>query len=190
MQVSVIERDNMGLFSGLVLNRANALCKEMVSMTYLKKQSVQMADALVIAHSGAVTRSKNAMDVRGIAFIQVRKNSVYVDVICASGVGKQVLEETFKYAKSKGKKYVTLSALSHVIGYYRKVGFVHGYETCVDDSNVNRYYTVRSESPAATTNNEHRQLLQLLVKKRFVSNPRCKTVDDCSSDGFVMTKCL
>ena len=57
----------------------------MISMSYIKNHTVKNADALVIAHSGAVTRSKNAMEVRGIAFLQVRQNSVYIDVICASG---------------------------------------------------------------------------------------------------------
>jgi N-acetylglutamate synthase-like GNAT family acetyltransferase len=189
MKVSVVERDNMGLFSSLILNQANVLCKKMISMSYIKNHTVKNADALVIAHSGAVTRSKNAMEVRGIAFLQVRQNSVYIDVICASGVGSMLLEETFNYAKSKGKQYVTLSALSHVIGYYRKFGFVHGHETCVENKNVNSYYK-NPTSPVSPLNKEYRRLLQLLVQKRFVSNPGCKTVDDCSLDGFIMTRCL
>ena len=189
MKISIVERDNMGLFSSLVLNQADLLCKRMISMTYLKKHTIQNADALVIAHTGAVTRSKNAMELRGIAFIQVRQNSVYVDVICASGVGRDILQETFNYAKSKGKKYVTLSALSHVIGYYRKFGFIHGFETCVENNNVNRYYK-NPTSPASPINREYRRLLELLVQKRFVSNPGCKTVNNCSLDGFIMTMCL
>lgn len=51
--------------------------------------------------------------------------SLYVDDLCSGlvGVGKALMQRAQEVARSMGLKYIRLSALDHVLFYYRKMGF-------------------------------------------------------------------
>lgn len=100
-------------------------CRGLVSKTYVEKDAPSAADHLVVGFKDD--------DVIGFVFIKDQGEYFYIDVICAKGGGTALLNEVEKIAKEKGKKGIKLSALPHVVSYYRKFGYKHHDECAVEE---------------------------------------------------------
>ena len=207
------------------------LCKGLVTRTYIAKRQVSektgtrersaldRADALLLAYEERETRHGKRVLVAGFAILNHEPyDGIYIDVICAKGHGKQMMEKIEEYARKEGKKFIHLSALPHVINYYRKQGFVHSRDqSCVEPKPVttqakkveklrfpkqkvkgDRY----TEAETAVRDQKFRKLLSLLISKGFAKDNSCRGPglipikhkgeyhNGCSVDGYIMRKCL
>ena len=183
-------------YVNLILGQGASLCKGMVSYTYLKnKQVLTNANMVVVASTITKLRTKSKIELHGFALIQNRQESLYVDIICASGVGKKILQEVYKTGREMKKKYITLSALPRVINFYRKEGFLHSENGCKEKLLITRIaeqvsHLRFSNDTSAKTHGEFQKLLLELIGHRLVTDKRCRRIDSCSSMGYTMTKCI
>lgn len=207
------------------------LCKGLVTRTYIAKRhmnektgmkensALDRADALLLAYEERKTRNGKRVMVTGFAILNHEPiNSVYIDVICAKGYGKQMMEKIEEYARSEGKKFIHLSALPHVINYYRNLGFVHSTtDFCREPHLVTKqaekvkklrftkkkikgeWYT---EAEMAVRDKKFNDLLKVLIRQKFAKDKMCRgsglgymkykgeDINGCSVDGYIMRKCL
>lgn len=172
-----------------------SICGALVSHTYVKRNAIENADMIVVSLTKKRTRTGERINLHGFALIRTKKSALYVDVICAKGVGKKILQRVYENAQHMGKRFITLSALPHVIHFYRKEGFIHSENACVEHDNIKR---VARESAhmrfktnnQAITNESFRKLLLILIKHGLVSDKSCREINVCKDNGFLMTKCL
>lgn len=183
-------------YINLILGQGASLCRAMVSYTYLKNESVMTnANMIIVASTTSKLRTKSKIELHGFALIQKRTESLYIDIICASGVGKRILQEVYKIGKEMQKKYITLSALPRVINFYRKEGFIHSENGCKEKKSIERIAKQVShlrfaDDKTAKSHDEFQNLLLSLISHRLVTDKRCRKIDSCSSMGYSMTKCL
>ncbi len=115
-------------------------------------------------------------------------NSWYLDIICARGVGSLLIKQIQQLATETPEvRYVSLSALPNVIGYYKRFGFVNtpSYETCGTEhmkKEMNKY-NLRDEAETSA-------FLKYLVGIKFIRNKNCTTVDCANQHGYPMTWCV
>lgn len=64
----------------------------------------------------------------GIAGVEVRSDSMHVEVLCSwiKGAGRKLMREVELAAYLLGKKAVDLVSVPRAAGFYRKIGFVRG----------------------------------------------------------------
>jgi hypothetical protein len=161
------------------------------------------------------------------AFVIANETSVpgfiYVDIICSVGIvkgfGDMLLDEAMKIAKRKNLQGVALSALPHVIGYYRERGFRHREDCSPEEAMLFNYFETEMK-PLITKykkdvanhwmdkveGQDFRRYLQRLIlenlgalhsppecKKPFRTMPTIDVLNECLMEaiqsGFVMTKC-
>lgn len=155
---------------------------------YVKQTAVKKADGILIKYTSknSKTRSKvNFISIAGFIIYQLGTDYIYLDVICAKkGYGRELLQSMFDFAQSKSKSYIVLSALKHVIGFYKMQGFVHAFKKCYEDEDIRLFYRQNNN------NNSLYQFLSLLMRKKLVSDTSCKTVEECNQSGYIMTKCI
>ena len=184
---------NFGKVVQKVSKETSKLCMhgsaEAVANNYVKYEALKKAHGIIVSYT---TRSMTNFN--GYLLFKIYSNYLYVDVICSKGAGKALLKECYDLAKKMGKFQIKLSALPHVISFYRKQGFVHS-ESCTMDSNIQNKSNKILSKRFTNLNNVMKDknfddLLSTLVKKKLVAKKKCKTVDDCSKDGFSMTKCI
>lgn len=79
---------------------------------------------LFVAHDFAYA----SRPIVGIACVEVRRDSLYVDLLCSfvRGAGRELMVEVQLRAFLDGKKVVDLVAVNQVAGFYRKIGFARG----------------------------------------------------------------
>lgn len=179
-------------YQKLIIYKTVDLCRNMVKSTYVST-AIQSADALVLAF-------RDISDILGFALLKyIGKDGVYVDVICAKGAGTALLDEVWKFAVRKGFVYIQLSALPHVINFYRRFGFKNTEAQCKADPDVEAFATrveklLFADQLEAIKHPEFSQFLTYLVKKGLVHDKGCKDIDldppGCSSDGYSMTLCV
>lgn len=180
------------------------LCKGLVTRTYIAKDkknsatgvkelsALHMADAIMLAYSEKKTRhGGKRVFVTGFAILNHQPaNGVYIDVICAKGYGKQMIEHIEKYAKAEGKAFVHLSALPHVINYYRKLGFVHSEsDECKEHHLVTKQAekvkslrfgkkkikgVVYTDAEMAVKDQKFDKLLKALVRHGYTKDKTCR----------------
>lgn len=168
------------------------LCKSEVGLNYIRSYSFGKADLVFIAEPNTITRSRKTV---GFALVQVHNSHYYIDVICANGSGKALLNAVEVHARRNDKQFLKLSALPAAVLVYKKMGFVHTDGDCTEEPTVSYLSSLLkgkrfSSSQSASKNEEFKQLLKHLIKLKLTSNKGCKTVKKCSVDGFTMTKCL
>jgi hypothetical protein len=198
MEIVTLHKENPMYTSyvNLILGQGALLCKGMVSYTYLKNEKVlNNANMIVVASTSTKLRSTSKIELHGFALIQKRQDSLYVDIICASGVGKKILKVVYKAGREMRKKFVTLSALPRVINFYRKEGFFHSENGCKENQLITRIaeqvsHLRFSDDKTAKTHDEFQELLLSLIRHRLVTDKRCRRIDSCSSMGYSMIKCI
>ena len=169
----------------------NAKGNSEVTTKYIHQQAHKHTSVVVFAKDG-ITRSAK---LQGFALVQVHVDFLYIDVLCAKGAGKAIIEYTEGLGISMKKPYIVLSALPGVVNWYRRLGFVHAFKQCTEVSNVHSLALSASRGKFAGTENALQnakfvKLLQALMKLKLTANKTCKTVNACAIDGFTMTKCL
>lgn len=198
MEIVTLHKGNpmYDAYVNLILGQGASLCKAMVSYTYLKNKKVlSSANMMVVASTSTKLRTKSKIELHGFAIIQNKPESLYVDIICASGVGKKILQEVYKAGREMRKKYVTLSALPRVINFYRKEGFIHSENGCKEKQSTETIakqvsHLRFSSDKDAILHDDFQKLLLLLISERLVTDKRCRKIDSCSSMGYSMTKCI
>ena len=163
--------------------------------SYAKNDALPSADGILIAYEPVErkTRSQvNFIDPSGFVLYQLKSDYVYIDVICSlPGTGKELLRVMEDVAKYNKKKYLVLSALNHVIFYYKKQGFQFAFKGCTQDPDIDayisRYFPVQNRSGQ---NRTMEQFLRLLIRKGLASNKKCRTTRNCNNYGYYMTKCV
>lgn len=186
-----------GVFLEFIRGQAPRICQRQIQHRYINTSSLKNADGILVASEALTrTRSKQLHQlVNGFAIFQILGDSIYLDVICARTSGKILLNEIYKVAKMLGKTYVKLNALPHVINFYKKEGFVHSENNCVSIDKItqlsNSLSSLRFKTQSqALKNKEFFKLLQLLKQNKLVANKSCRSVKDCSIDGYTMVKCI
>ena len=77
----------------------------------------------------------------------------YIDLICGSGIAKDIIDKLQEIAKKEKRNMITLSAIPEaMVTYYRKYGFVFAESACVQQRNV--------ENLAETTKHKIESLLE------------------------------
>lgn len=71
------------------------------------------------------TRADERLEPTPIGFILARPDpeGVYIDIVCATSNGRDLLDYFFNYVKLVGYENITLSSLPNVLSYYPKLGF-------------------------------------------------------------------
>lgn len=183
-------------YMNFIVGQSASICRGMVSHTYLRSQSGKKANMLIVViENVGGTRSSKRIEVKGFALIQNNTNDLYVDIICAKGVGKHILREVYNQGYKLKKKYITLSALPRVINFYRGEQFIHTEKDCNENSIITnmaeKVKGLRFKSDEdAQSHKTFNTFLKLLMKHKLVADKRCRRVDTCSISGYSMTKCL
>ncbi|MEK6884952.1 MAG: GNAT family N-acetyltransferase, partial [Nanoarchaeota archaeon] len=134
--IKIVKRGEKGFLSiaSLIKRECNELCQHMVLQTYIEGDALPLVDVVI----GAFLQPSQ---LQGFVLIQIKRKELFIDVICAKGIGKVLIEETIKYAYSKKKKLITLHALPYVINYYRKLGFkLNRPGKCGDEKHIEEDY--------------------------------------------------
>lgn len=184
---------------GFIKTHNSILCQNAegtseISLNYLRKGSFSSADYVFVVRP--ITRqTRSSSNVLGFALVQDRESHLYIDVVCAKGAGTALLRQIEEFGKSKRKLFVMLNALPAAISFYRRLGYVHSEGSCVEDPVIKSLAEAVNgmrfqSSNHAISNKRFSVLLRQLVALKLVSNKRCKSVPQCSSDGYTMTKCL
>jgi len=185
-------------FASQVLHQGPRLCQNKINRKYKGFNAPQNADALVVAWSGAAqTRRQVVKAIHGFAFLQYTPNAVYIDVICAAGAAKRILEVVYDKARKLGKQFVTLSAMPGVINFYRRQGFIHTAESCNERSDIsaaairNGLSDIKfSNDNSALKHRKFKQFLDRLAVGKLVADKECVGAVGCSEMGYSMSKCL
>ena len=189
----------------VIADNAERLCANDVDPGYIRRYSLPKADVILvnmIMPSPTQTRSKSiSIKLNGFVIMQIKKDYIFIDVICASGVGKVLLSKVEKIARQRKKKYIVLNALPHVINFYKKLGFVHGEKVCQSPNNVREM-----EKPISSFKFKHVRdamahyrfvkFIKFLISKELTAiedvnkKKKCNGLYACANEGFVMTKCI
>lgn len=174
-----------------------------VSGRFIRRSALGEADMLIYAYTEEERPRQKTIGKKrptltrfmGFVVVQDRGHEFYIDLICAKGVGSQLVNQVKELAVANGKRAVTLSALSNVIPYYRKLGFKNTDHICNEDPAVTEYASRFTTAKFATTsaaesNPSFRPFLGFLVDRQLTADKSCRSVDDCAGDGFSMTWCV
>lgn len=167
------------------------LCKS-ITLSFLSRDCLKEADFVFFSYKSVASgrnTSKTYKQYNGLVIIQKAKLSkhLYIDLICANGAGRFLIEQTIDWAKQKNFTHITLSSLANVIGFYRKFGFKNTFNLeCVEDEMVSQF--AKKYDPQNLSGNT--DFLKILIRKRLVKNRECFTMDQCAIDGYWMTLCL
>lgn len=185
------------VFLEFIRAQAPRICQRQIQHKYINKASLKNADGILVASESLTrTRSRKLHQlVNGFAIFQIQDDFIYLDVICARTSGKLLLKEIYKLAKLLQKKYIKLNALPHVINFYKKEGFVHAEDSCVSSNKIallsNSLSNLRFKTQYdAVKDKDFFKLLQLLQRTKLVANKACRSVEECSIDGYTMVKCV
>jgi hypothetical protein len=212
-----VQRGQDGAFErGLKRVRASArpLCEAEGLAEYVKRVA-RAADWLLLVDepTAAAPDSERGRAVRGFALLKILGGDesgptrVFLDVICAKGVGRAMLAEIRAHTVRLGLPMVELHALPNVIGFYRKQGYINAPPgSCTEDPEITRraaepmYANARFDrNDRAIRDKGYSRFLKLLVRHGTAANAKCKGIGQsgnpaarpgCSFDGYNMNLCL
>jgi hypothetical protein len=117
----------------LVVAQFASNCKAFVRARY-GKSAVDSADYIIVAAQEleGLRSGRERTVLCGFALLQDQgPDSLYVDVVCsASRFGSKLLEAGENLAVELGKKLVRLSALPHVVAFYKKKEYEEKDDAC------------------------------------------------------------
>jgi hypothetical protein len=175
-------------------------CQDAVNREYVIHIGHNVADCAIV---GTVTRD-GVQKKAGFLFANevVDTGVLKVQLVCAShpGLGAALLAQAETFALQQGCSGVLLYALSHVVGYYRKLGYRHSSHCEPEDPEIARLFDKFArpliEKHKAdvrtyiTPSGRYWRFLNALVRARLVHDAGCDTVKACNGNGYLMSKCL
>lgn len=155
------------------------------------------------------TRSKQVhfdiANIKGFLIGQVRKNDIYVDVICGSGTGLSLMKEAREIAIRKNKHFLRLSGLPGPMmvyfNYKLPESFIFSDSSCKQIDSIEQITSDMTNTFKQYKKNKNSQslikyevlkkkLIKLLIKTKLTSNQSCNTPRDCGQDGYSMMLCI
>ena len=222
MSMNIVERSSdvdgkweqmIQLLKGMLYDKSKhtSICQGLVSRTYITGDAVDASDFVIIATTQSEGRGRTVQRYDGfvIGKTNAKTKDIYIDVVCARkqavGMGKKLLDAVETYAREKNFRSISLSSLSHVIGYYYRIGFRFTRGCDEQKPEIGQAYTDLAEPFIKKTvkNNNYSELIDTpdaddfkkfvvdyLIKNKLTRNKRCKTFKTCEGDGFSMSKCV
>lgn len=127
----------------------------------------------------------------------------YIDLVCTAPgkarAGQQIIDVAYDYAtRVKDLDGLSLSALAGVVGFYRKLGFLHR-DTCAPEREDVKEAFEEKLLPLMCRHGrtvgeyirheKYEDFLEKLMEHRLTSDRMCRSVDECNEEGYLMTKC-
>ena len=108
-------------------NISSGMCRDEIALTDLRPY-INWANGEAVEsfyEFDFVVVLKRSQQHLGFAFVRINKDntSLNIDMVCASQMGRVVIEGVFILANRLNFAKITLQALPNVYGFYRKVGF-------------------------------------------------------------------
>ena len=168
------------------------LCKGSILKTYMVAESLPKADIIIVMFNTGKTRRGIRREIKGFAVLRKKTNHLYLDTICASGVGGKILSEAVTVAQSYGYATIRIASLPIAMPYWLKQGFVNAAhqpkwdaDLLADAKKVSELKGFKSDDDALKNKTMYSYLAKLR-KHKLTSDKSCKTVSNCAKDGFVM----
>jgi len=190
------------MISKYVRSLSGTICSGGVSSDYISDHLLKNCSFVLLSLVSVNRRSRSAQiyhnfqNLSGFLVARIRKNDIYVDVICGKGRGLQLMKAAREIAIEEKKSFLRLSALPGpmMVYYNYKIpeSFVFSNSSC---SEIDRIESLASS--LKKLRNEpikfeavKKKLLQLLIKNGLASNKSCKSVTKCNEDGYDMILCI
>src|SRR5665647_1237968 len=137
----------------------------------------------------------------GFALVTIVNSETWkIQLLCAqSGYGKPLMTKIEAEAAKQGITRITLDALSNVISYYRRFGFLNS-ETCDENPEVTALAQELKQMDRHDIEKDlhYQRFLQKLIDEKRTVDKDCTgfSIDyvqypkSCSYNGYPMTKCL
>lgn len=194
MQFRTVQRTDpdFPLMQDFVKTKIRSLCKGGVDRSYILLDALPKAHALVMAYEVSKTRNSQRTNVLGFAIVRRKSYYVYLDVICAQRVGSKLLEQIISLAREWKVGTIQIASVPAAMPYWLKMGFVNSRTSCKWDSDLEAaaLKVAKTQVKPGKTNGIIQTYLKKLVAKKLGIHSSCKTVQDCSVDGYVMSLCL
>jgi hypothetical protein len=171
------------------------LCRGNVRRDYILTDALPEADALITAFEVMPLRGgRQRVQLYGFVILQKEKNDVYMDVMCARGAGKLLLDQVTDLAHRWKKKYVVIAATPFAMPYWMKQGFVNADGACRADKRLDKRVELIKQKKFKTWDDAvddplMKKFMGQLVYRNLGAND-CEGVAHCSSQGFYMTLCV
>lgn len=126
-------------FIDLIVGQYVTQCKHKVSYKYGKGQ-ISKAQYIIIATKSKTTRHLGTRTmVCGFLLYQHKKTHGYIDVVCsANKMGSALIQAAETLTTQLRLPFIKLSALTHVIPYYKNKGYRHVDNPCTNNRQVVR----------------------------------------------------
>jgi hypothetical protein len=175
------------------------ICNGKIKGAYATQKALPEADYLIVAYqnnqlSGFVIANTN----KYVGFL-------YIDIICSNkrGLGEILMDMSEKYVSKKNLFGTKLSALSHVIGFYRSLGFKNTKNCFIETPTIKQAYdtlalpfitqwksnTDKHLKDDDELANNYKKFLLFLINSKLAADENCTTPDECAGLGYSMTKC-
>ena len=119
-KVNALTRDGKIISSVTENNSTLPMCKNQVNSMYIF-EALSSCHYMFLMYSGVKPTKRHPGvrgRIRGFALVNIKENSVYLDVLCGEGGSKKLIEAVEQLGRDLGKSFVELYALEPVIGYY------------------------------------------------------------------------
>jgi hypothetical protein len=107
-------------------------------------------------------------------------------------VGSKLVQEVEQLAKQWKLDTIQIASVPSAMPYWLKMGFVNSRATCKPDPDLQKQAmdVMNTKIKPGEQNPIVHTFLRKLVSKKLGIKQDCKSVNECSVDGFVMVKCL
>jgi hypothetical protein len=182
-----------------------SLCQGTISNWFII-QALNAADIIILAYASDTDlfldppkryQERKAIDVKGVALIQTYSTYLYLDLLCASGAGKALLDQIVDMAKIQKKKTIRLASTPVSMSYWLNQGFQNmkgSEDKCVMTDKLHQ--AAQSVLPLkfstweeAVENETLKKYMTLLTDMRYTKQRGCKG-EECYIDGYTMTLCV
>jgi len=117
----------------LLVGQFTQLCQSMVTNAY-GRNAVNIADVYIVAFREVELRQgRTRTEMCGFALVKNIPNAMYIDIVCSKKehkMGRMIIKVAETLAQTNNKPLVLLSALPHVIDYYKRLGFIESDNAC------------------------------------------------------------
>lgn len=179
-----------------------------IPLWWILEHALPEADCLFLAmRTERMCTRYNREVLCGFACVEFTDAELYLNVLCARGAGKQLVDAIKNFAFTQHIERLTLSAIPSSINFYRKQGF---YFLPLAPSNnlqekTNSLLISLKEPPEITSqaelvveklfasnteaenDKEFSHLLQLLIKYKILADKQSSSFAECREDGYYMT---
>ena len=165
---------------------AYALCQNAVTKVHVRDKALPAADAIVLAWVEVpLRRGAVRSQIRGWALVQRHESTLFLDVMCASQLGRLLVEQIKVLALGWGCTTLVLHSLAEAIGFWLRMGFVHTRSpTCRWPSTK-----LRRQAERVVADRSAAPYLTDLRRRNLTARP-CKTLKQCAEHGYIMRLCL